>query len=510
MPPTGAAEADVHVELSGVCKQFGAVRALDDVSLVIRRGQVHALVGENGAGKSTLGRIVAGALSPDSGELFVGGERVQFRSPREALRHGIAAVSQEAAIVPGFSAVENVMLGGEAQTVGIVRRRELRRRFAELTETAGFSIPPDKPGAAMSPAEQQKVEILRALTRNAELLILDEPTAALGAGEKRQLHEIVRSLVAAGKTVILVSHFLAEVLQLADTVTVMRDGRLIRTSPAAVESEQSLIQAMLGRSLDATFPDKQPPARDAPVVMSVRELSGQGVHRVSVEVRAGEIVGLAGLVGAGRTEFARIAFAADPRTSGEVVIDGRRARRLSPRGSLAAGLALLPESRKDDGLIFTRSVAQNVSIASLPRFARFGVLDFRAERRAAEDAMRRSTVSGRPAAGVGTLSGGNQQKALFARIILRSPRVVIVDEPTRGVDVGSKRAIYEMLIEFAALGGGVLLISSDVEEILGLAHRVLVMRAGRVVRELEGEEITESAVLTAAFEYEPDGRGEAA
>jgi simple sugar transport system ATP-binding protein/ribose transport system ATP-binding protein len=493
---------DLHVELRNVSKHFGAVRALDGVSLQVRKNSIHALVGENGAGKSTLVKIVAGALTPDSGVLLVSGAEVSLGSPRHALRCGIAAVPQEASLVPRFSVYENVFLGVEAGRWGFLRRRHVRRRYEDLSKSAGFALAPDQICAGMRTADQQKVEILRALCRNAELLVLDEPTAALGAQQRLQLHHIVRSLAASGKTVILVSHVLSEVLELADTVTVMRDGRVIRTSSASSETEHSLIQAMLGRSIAATFPAKAPPARDAPLVLSVRGLSGSGVIDASLDVRAGEIVGLAGLVGAGRTELARATFAADPTSAGQVVINGKPRAGRSPRRSMASGLAMLPESRKDDGLIFTRSVIENVSVASLPHFSRFGFVDRRAERAAAEDALRRCTVIGRPTGRVGNLSGGNQQKALFARMLMSAPKVVIADEPTRGVDVGARRAIYELLVDFAAQGGGVLLISSEVEEILGLAHRVLVMRRGRLVRELEGDGITESAILTAAFEHE--------
>jgi ABC-type sugar transport system ATPase subunit len=483
-----------------VCKRFGAVRAVDDVSLGVRRNSIHALVGENGAGKSTLVKIVAGVHAPDSGTVLVDGDEVSLGSPREAIRSGIAAVPQEASLVPRFTVYENVFLGAESGRWGFLSKRRIRKRYEELSKSAGLELAPDQICAALRPGDQQKVEILRALCRNADLLVLDEPTAALGAQQRKQLHTIVRSLAASGKTVILVSHVLSEVLELADTVTVMRDGRIIRTSSTDSETEQSLIQAMLGRSLAATFPTRSAPPSGAPVLLSVTGLSGNAFADVSLEVRAGEIVGLAGLVGAGRTELARAAFAADRMSAGSVVIGGKARQGKSPRSSMASGLAMLPESRKDDGLIFTRSVIDNVSLASLPHFHRLGFINRRAQRAAAEEALRRCTVVGRPTAGVGTLSGGNQQKALFARMLMSAPKVLIADEPTRGVDVGARRAIYDLLMDFAADGGGVLLISSEVEEILGLAHRVLVMRRGKLVRELEGDEITESAILTAAFD----------
>ena len=334
---------------------------------------------------------------------------------------------------------------------------------------------------------------------------MDEPTAALGADETRHLHEIVRGPRAAGTTIVLVSHFLREVLELADTVTVLRDGRLVKTAPTPAETEASLVEAMLGRPLTSTFPPKRPPAAEAPVVLSVRDLHAPGVDGVSLEVRAGEILGLAGLVGAGRTELARAIFGAAPVESGEVVLAGSR-RRLgrSPRRSLDAGLALIPESRKDDGLLYGRSSLENATLSRLDELSTAGVV--RRRRRAARRprrarALRRARRE--HSAPVAALSGGNQQKVLLARMLLCEPRVVIADEPTRGVDVGAKRAIYDFVVGLAADGLGVLLISSELEEIVGLAHRVLVMRRGRLVAELEGDAIAEPAILAAAFADRP-------
>jgi simple sugar transport system ATP-binding protein/ribose transport system ATP-binding protein len=489
-----------HVELADVSKRFGAVRALDAVSLSIARGSIHALVGENGAGKSTLGRIVAGVLAPDEGRLLLDGEEVTLRSPREALLRGVAAIAQEVSVVPQLTVEENVLLGAEPRGAGFVSRRGLRRRYEQLAETAGLHLPPTVPAGRLAPAEQQKVEILRALARDAELIVMDEPTAALGAEETAQLHEIVRSLAGAGRTVLLVSHFLREVLALADEVTVLRDGRVVRTAPAAEQTEDSLIHAMLGRPLTAAFPPKHPAAEDAPAVLTVRDLHAPGVEGVSLTVHAGEIVALAGLVGAGRTELARAVFGAQRPTAGSVTVAGDELSG-GPRARLRAGVAMIPESRKEDGLLLGRSVTENVSLASLSRVSRYGFVRRGAERRRTREALERWTVrADGPGAPVSSLSGGNQQKLLFARMLLCGPKVLVADEPTRGVDVGAKRAIYDLLVSLADEGLGVLLISSELEEVLGLAHRVLVMRAGRIVSELRGEQMTESAVLAAAFE----------
>jgi rhamnose transport system ATP-binding protein len=489
-----------HVELADVSKHYGVVRALDGVSLSIARGSIHALVGENGAGKSTLGKIVAGVVAADEGRLLLDGEEVALRSPREALVRGVAAIAQEVNVVAQLTVEENVFLGVEPRGAGFVSRRALRRRYEELAETAGLQLPASAPAGRLAPAEQQKVEILRALARDAELIVMDEPTASLGAEETAQLHEIVRSLAAAGRTVLLVSHFLREVLALADEVTVLRDGRLVSTAPAAEQTEESLIHAMLGRSLTAAFPPKRMAPDEAPAVLTVRDLHAPRVEGVSLTVRAGEIVALAGLVGAGRTELARAIFGAERPTAGSVELAGGDALSGGPRARLRAGVAMIPESRKEDGLLLGRSVTENVSLASLGSVSRYGFVRRGAERRRTREALERWTVrADGPGAPVSSLSGGNQQKLLFARMLLCGPRVLVADEPTRGVDVGAKRAIYDLLASLADEGLGVLLISSELEEVLGLAHRVLVMRGGCIVDELAGEQMTESAVLGAAF-----------
>jgi ABC-type sugar transport system ATPase subunit len=489
-----------YLELLGVAKHFGGVQALDDVSLTVARGSVHALVGENGAGKSTLGRIVAGVLVADGGTVVLDGEAVAFHSPREALDHGVAAIAQEPFVVPQLTVAENVFLGREPRSGIVLRRRRLEREYVRLTDAAGFELPARLSAGRLRTAEQQKVEILRALSRDARLIVMDEPTAALSAHETEQLHAIVRSLAAAGTTVILISHFLREVLALADTVTVLRDGRVVRTARAAPETESSLVEAMLGRPLTSTFPPKHPVPADAPVVLTVQGLRAPGVEEASFEVRAGEIVGIAGLVGAGRTELARALYGAARVEAGTIDLGSGRAAGRSPRRSLDNGLAMIPESRKDHGLIFGRSSIENATLSHLGPLSSFGVVRRGAERMAGRGVLQRCDVRGAQfGAPVRALSGGNQQKVLFARTLLRTPQVLIADEPTRGVDVGAKRAIYDILVEQAAEGLAVVVISSELEEVLGLSHRVLVMRRGRIVAQLEGDAITEGSVLAAAF-----------
>jgi simple sugar transport system ATP-binding protein/ribose transport system ATP-binding protein len=497
---TSGAEPAVHLECRGITKTFGSTVALDGVSLAVRAGSVHALVGENGAGKSTLGRVLAGIVAPDGGELSLRGAPVAFGSPRQALDHGIAMVAQELALVPRLTVAENVFLGAEPRRLGFIDRGELGRRYATLAGATGFDLPADSMVGRLPLAAQQQVEILRALARDAELIVLDEPTAALSGPDTARLHDVIRSLAAAGRTVVLVSHLLGEVLGLADTITILRDGRVIRTGPTAGETEASVVTAMLGRPLGQTYPAKRMPAPDAPAVLTVRDLAGPGIAGVSFELRAGEILGLAGLVGAGRSEIARAVFGAGPTTAGTVAANGATWDR--PAGALRNGVVLIPESRATEGLMLGRPVRENVSLASITRLSRRGFVRRPVERTEVAGALERSEVAGGVERRAGTLSGGNQQKVLFARALMCRPRVLIADEPTRGVDIGSKHSIYELIAALAANGTGVILISSEIEEILGLAHRVLVIRRGRIAAELDGERTTEEAILQASFAAE--------
>jgi simple sugar transport system ATP-binding protein/ribose transport system ATP-binding protein len=355
-------------------------------------------------------------------------------------------------------------------------------------------------------ADQQKVEILRAMAREARLFVMDEPTSALTTDESGRLFELIRSLRDRGATIVYVSHFLPEVLALADAVKVLRDGRLVQTTPAAEQTPQRLVTAMLGRPLDLTFPDKAAPPADAPIVLSVRGLSRPpALQEASFDIRAGEIVGLAGLIGSGRTEVARALFGADRKSAGTVEVDGVALNARSPRAAIRRGLVMLPEDRKRQGLVMLRSIVENVTLPHLGDVSNAGVVEPRTERKRTSALIERLDVRTRShAASVNTLSGGNQQKVLFAKWLFRQPKVFLLDEPTRGVDVGAKLAIYELIHSLAAQGMGVLLISSEHEEVLGLAHRVLVMRAGRIVAEFDQHAMSEEAVLHAAFATAPE------
>lgn len=488
------------VRLVSIGKQYSGTKALDDVSVEVAGGCVHALVGANGAGKSTLGKIVGGVIRPDEGQLFVDDRPVRYTSPRDARIDGIATIAQELSPVPHLSVIENVFLGIEPRRSGIVQRRRMRRQYEELVSQWGFELEGHLRVGALRTADKQKVEILRAVASDARVIVMDEPTSSLTSVETERLHRMIRSLRESGRTIVYVSHFLDEVLDLADTVTVLRSGRLVRTGPAGDETEESLVAGMFGAAAAAEHFEK-PQGSRAEVILDVSGLQRKDVLRdVSLQIRAGEIVGLAGLVGSGRTELARAITGADPVDGGTIVVDGTPRRIRSPADAMAAGLAFLPESRKDDGLFMELSLASNTTFADLRAVAsRFGVLRHALERTKTRALLSSLSVEPPvPSVRVANLSGGNQQKVLFARWLFRNPRVLILDEPTRGVDVAARAAIHRLINNLAAEGAGVLLISSEIEEVLGLAHRVLVMRRGSITREFGADPPLE-AVMEAAF-----------
>jgi ABC-type sugar transport system ATPase subunit len=489
-----------HVVVRGISKRFGGIQALREVDLEIEPGCVHGLIGENGAGKSTLGKILAGVHRPDSGALIVDGRPVHYRSPHEALNNGLTLIAQELVLEPQRSVMENVLLGVESRRGGFLRHAAMRRRYGQIDEQTGYGLPADAPVGSLRLADQQKVEILRAVARDARLVVMDEPTATLTPDESERLRRIARNLAEEGRTVVFVSHFLEEVLAVCDVVTVLRDGEVVHTRPASEETPESLVTAMVGRSLDLTFPPKRPPASESPVVLEARALKAPGrLRHIDLAVRAGEIVGLAGLVGSGRSEVARAIFGADA-CSGTIAIEGLEVKLRSPRDAVRAGIAMLPESRKEEGLVMGRSITENVTLPHLDALAAGGFVKRREEARRIDGVLSRVDVRGaQGSAPVADLSGGNQQKVLFAKWLLRRPKILIADEPTRGVDVGAKRAIYELILTLADEGMAVLLISSELEEVLGLSHRVLVMRDGGIVGELAGDDATEAAVLNVAF-----------
>jgi rhamnose transport system ATP-binding protein len=495
-----SAPAVAPVRLVSIGKRYSGTKALDDVSVEVAGGSVHALVGANGAGKSTLGKIVGGVIRPDEGHLFIDDRLVRYTTPREARIDGIATIAQELSPVPHLSVIENVFLGIEPRRSGLVQRRRMRAQYDELVAQWGFELDGNAKVGPLRTADKQKVEILRAVACDARVIVMDEPTSSLTSVEIKTLHRMIHALRDSGRTIVYVSHFLDEVLELADTVTVLRSGRLVRTAPVAEETEASLVAGMFGAAAEAEHFEK-PQGSTASPVLEVSGLNRKGVLTdISLQIRAGEIVGLAGLVGSGRSELARAIAGADPIDSGTIAIDGTARRIRSPADAMAAGMAFLPESRKDDGLFMELSMAANTTFADLSSVAsRLGILRRSVERAKASSLLNSLSVEPpNPSLKVGHLSGGNQQKVLFARWLFRTPRVLLLDEPTRGVDVAARAAIHRLINNLADNGTAVLLISSEIEEVLGLAHRVLVMRRGSINREF-GADPPMDAVMEAAF-----------
>jgi ABC-type sugar transport system ATPase subunit len=494
---TGTARLEIGVR--GVGKSYGAISVLRGVHVDIRPGEIHGLVGENGAGKSTLLRILGGATHADEGELLFNGTSVPIRSPREAIRHGVSLISQELALVPAASVLDNVFLGRWSGRLGIRTRRADLAHLQQLQDATGFVLEPDVPVASLPMGQQQQVEIMKCLARGAQVLAMDEPTAVLSEHEKEHLLSLIQRLSAGGTTVILVSHFLEEVLAVAHRITVLRDGNLVLTDDAANLDPGSLVRHMVGRDIDVLYPEPAPVPPDAPVVLQAAGLSRGPVRDVGLQVRAGEILGIGGLVGSGRSETLRLLFGADRPARGEVTVAGAGFGRPTPRRAMATGMALVPESRKEQGLIMRRSLRENIAAATL-RKRRWGPLvNLRAERRVVSNiALELDVRAASLDVHVANLSGGNQQKALFAKWLLTGPRVLLVDEPTRGVDVAAKTQIHRMIVDLASQGMAVVVVSSEIEELLGLAHRVVVLRHGRLVAEFERGTPRE-AVIAAAF-----------
>ena len=489
----------MDLEVRGINKRFGATVALDSVNLKIASGTIHSLIGENGAGKSTLGKILSGVYQLDSGEVELAGQTVTIGSPRDALSRGITIIAQELSLVPSRTAADNVYLGIEDHAGLWVRRGVIKDRFEELTNTSGITVPNDRPVSALSIGDQQKVEILRALARNSEVIVMDEPTARLSVEETAVLKTVMRSLRDQGKTIIFVSHFLGDVLDVSDAITIMRDGKIIRTSKPTEETHDSLVEAMTGRKAGDAFPAKKPPLAPVSVLEVTGLTRGALFSDISFTVGAGEIVALAGLVGSGRSEVARAIYGADPIDSGEVKLQGNTIKISHPATAISNGIAMIPESRKDQGLILDRPIRENIALPYLKKLSSV-LMKRRQENSLVSENFQAAGIRALSSEmSVRSLSGGNQQKVLFARSLAGAPTLFIADEPTRGVDVGSKRAIYELMVDLASKGMAVLVISSELDEVVGLAHRVIVMQTGKIVAELVGDQISESAVVAAAF-----------
>jgi inositol transport system ATP-binding protein len=494
---------DTILQANGLSKAFPGVQALSDVGLDIVRGQVHAVTGENGAGKSTLMKILAGIEQPDSGEMRLCGRLLRLKGAHDALRRGISIIHQELLPFPDLTVAENVLMGREPtrRFPGWLDRPAMNREAARLLARLGMTLPPTLPMRCLGVAEMQAVEIAKALGYNARVLIMDEPTSALSARETEALLGVIGDLKSRGVAVVYISHKLEEIFRIADVITVLRDGRRVATRPAAELDERSLIALMVGRELAPGGRPAEAPEAGAPA-LEVRGLTAPGKFRdIGFTVRRGEIVGIAGLMGAGRTELVSAIAGLAPAASGEILVNGRPVRITGPAAAIAAGIALVPEDRKLYGIVPRMTVQHNLTLASLQRCSRGWAIDSGAESRVAAQQIRsfaiRTAGARQP---VGELSGGNQQKVVIAKVLLADPGVLLLDEPARGIDIGAKAEVYAIVRRLAGEGKAVVLVSSEMAEILALSDRVLVMRAGEIVAGLATRQTTQEEIAAYAMD----------
>lgn len=499
MTMSQATTTSALLSLSGATKSFGAVVALTDGSIEILPGEIHALVGENGAGKSTLVKILAGVHQPNDGSFVVAGSDVVFKSPADSKAAGISVIYQEPTLFPDLSVAENIYIGRQPRgRLGLIDRSVMRRQARELFATLGVPIDPDRIADGLSIADQQIIEIAKAISLDASILVMDEPTAALSGVEVERLFAVARSLKEKGAGILFISHRFDEVFELCDRVTVMRDGAFIATHNTNDITADGLVREMVGRDIATLFPKED--AEIGAAVLTVDRLSRAGVFSdISFEVRAGEIVALSGLVGAGRTEVARAIFGIDRYDSGTVTVGGKKLKAHSPQAAISAGIGFVPEDRRKQGLVMELSVARNATLTLRNSLARFGLIDAARERSAAEEWTGRLQVkTGSQDLSVATLSGGNQQKVVIAKWLATMPKLLIVDEPTRGIDIGTKSEVHRLISQLAGQGIAVLMISSELPEVIGMADTVLVMHEGRISARLTRDEATAEAIMHAA------------
>jgi rhamnose transport system ATP-binding protein len=481
-----------------VSKSFGGVHALRDVQLEIYAGEVLALLGENGAGKSTLIKIITGFHQPDTGQLFLEGHPIHFTSTRNAQEHGVAAIYQEPSLFPDLDVAENILVGRQPTGRGGVDWKRMYQEASDLLHRLGSSLDPRTKARELSVAQQQVVEIARALSINAKVLIMDEPTSSLTLGEVEELFKIVRQLRAAGTAIVFISHRLEELFAVADRVTTLRDGTYVGTREMANVTTDELIRMMVGRSLNELFP-KQAVQRGK-VLLEVQGLGVEGTFsNVSFQLHRGEILGMSGLIGAGRTNVARALFGTEPATEGTIKLDGKVVTITNPDTAMALGIGYVPEDRKEHGLVLKMSIADNITLPILSKFATAGWLNEDQELQTAKsDAQKLEVKMASVEQPVGQLSGGNQQKVVLAKWLGTKPRVLILDEPTRGIDVGTKAAVHRLMSSLAAQGLAILMISSELPEVLGMSDRILVMREGRLTGEFSRAEATQEKLMLAA------------
>lgn len=482
------------LEIQNVTKRYPGVLALNNVSIEIREGEIHALVGENGAGKSTLIKTITGAITPDEGKIIYQGKEYKELNPIFSGKIGIEAIYQEFNLAPELSVEENIFLGYKVNQGIFIDQKELAKRTREILKSLDVDIDPSTKIRDLSVAYMQLIEISKALAKNVKLLIMDEPTAPLTDNEVGILFGLVKQLKKDGVSIIYISHRLDEIFELSDRVTVMRDGNVIKTVNIDETDKNQLIYDMVGRELKETYPTRVPNYGDT--LLEVKGICGPANKETSFSIKAGEIVGLAGLVGAGRTEIARLIIGADKKYSGEVYVDGKQVKINSPKDAIENGIAYVSEDRKNQGVLLKKSIRWNITLPILRRLSKFGFVDMKKENECVnnyKDALRIKTPSLNQL--VGNLSGGNQQKVAVAKWLASESKILILDEPTRGIDVGAKQEIYELINKLTQEGLGILMISSEMEEIMGMSDRMLVMAEGKIVGELEKEEFAQDTIL---------------
>ncbi len=504
----GTAEQPV-LSAHRISKSFGEIPVLFSIDFDIKPGEVHAIIGENGAGKSTLIKILSGIEQPTSGTIHYDGKAVTLPPNGEAEALGIVLIHQELNLAEHLTVSDSIFLGREIKKYGFLDLAEMRRRSAAVLDTLHVHVDPDARINMLSVADKQMVEIAKAISRDARVLIMDEPTAVLSVGETETLFEQIRRLTARGVAVIFISHKLDEIMDLADRVTVLRDGQLIATVSTEALTPDSIAQMMVGRELSNLYPPKHEPNVDAPVVLSVRGLQAPGVKEISFDLRRGEILGFAGLIGSGRTAVAEAIAGLTHKSAGDVSMNGKAADFSDVSKSVAAGLAYMTKDRKGRGLLLNMGLQPNLTLLTLKKHIKGGFLDQNSEAQALERAVRRFDIRARDASvRVGQLSGGNQQKLMLGKTMESEPDIIIMDEPTRGIDVGTKQQIYHIIAALAAEGKSIILISSEMQEVIGLSHRVLVMREGRLAGKLEGAEIVEAEIMRYAAGIKQGGDDE--
>lgn len=487
------------LSMTDISKSFAGVHALRGVQFDLYPGEVHALLGENGAGKSTLVKVITGVHQPDTGQIYLQGEPIRLADPRDAAHHGIAAIYQELSLFPDLDIAENIFAGRQPLGAGgWIRWRQMYKQAERLLESLGVHLDIHTRARSLSIAQQQMVEIARALSVNARILIMDEPTSALTLSEVADLFRIVRQLRDSGTAILFISHRLDELFELADRVTVLRDGQYVDTRPMSGVTREDLVRMMVGRTVTNLFPKKDVAAGD--VVLRVENLTNQGRFKnVSFELRKGEILGMAGLVGAGRTDVGETIFGITPATSGTIQIDEHIVRIDSPHQAMERGLAYVPEDRQHNGLVLPMDITDNITLPILQKFVQRGWLDQSGAHRVAYESAARMEVKATTVwQKVRELSGGNQQKVVLAKWLATNPRILILDEPTRGIDVGTKAAVHSLMSDLAAQGMAILMISSELPEVLGMSDRILVMREGRVTGLFSRAEATQEKIMLAA------------